>query len=301
MPRQRPAGFLDGEGDASRFWPACDYPSSEKMVLSVHGIDFWVETEGTGQPLLLLHGGPGVDHRSLHPGLSILASHCRLIYFDLRGHYMSGEPPSNSEYGLSFDADDAEAIRAELGLGPLHVLGHSYGAIVALELARRHPASVRSVMACSCPVGLSDVEVEKRLGTDSASIAVDVAVSEEQRLANYLSFYHHRPVDRTTRAYAVLVEESFRTAKNRRMLESREEAGAADIDWLPLLDQVRCPVLFLGGEHDPLVDGLLLRQHCSNRSHMRSTVIPEARHEIFTDQPWVFRREVLRFVGDADE
>jgi pimeloyl-ACP methyl ester carboxylesterase len=229
----------------------------------------------------------------------VLAAEFRLLYFDLRGHYMSSAPRSPSDYGVDFDADDAQAIQRAMASRPVHVLGHSYGSIVALEMARRHPEAVLGVTACSCPFGLGDADVEARLDADARSQAVSEAEGEEARRSAYLSFYHHRPVDLVTARYARLVEESYAAARNRQMLADREAAARVEPEWEAFLDEVRCPVLFLFGQHDPLVDPGRVRDACEGQPLWKAVEVPDARHEVLSDQPWICRAEIIRFVEEC--
>jgi proline iminopeptidase len=121
----------------------CDYKTRKRNVRA-GGVTFRIQEEGPGEALLLIHGGPGVDHRSLHPGMSCFAPYRRLIYVDLRGHGASSEA---KRYGLTVDADDVEALRRALGFGPLDVPGRAYGGAVALKWAARHPRGARRAIA----------------------------------------------------------------------------------------------------------------------------------------------------------
>src|SRR5687768_12845874 len=91
----------------------------------------WYEERGSGDPLVLLHGG-AVDARFFEHNLEGLAGHFRVISTDLWGHGRTAdrEGPFSLE---SFASDVAELIERIAG-GPAHVLGHSIGATVALTL-----------------------------------------------------------------------------------------------------------------------------------------------------------------------
>ncbi|MGH2583548.1 MAG: alpha/beta fold hydrolase [Dehalococcoidia bacterium] len=72
----------------------------------------------------------------MHPSLDPLDDTFRLVYYDHRGNGRSGRPPIHTLFFEQF-ADDADALRAHLGLGRIAVLGHSYGSFIALEYALR--------------------------------------------------------------------------------------------------------------------------------------------------------------------
>ena len=106
----------------------------------------WYDEHGSGDPLVLLHGG-AVDARFFEHNLDGLAEHFQVISTDLWGHGRTAdrEGPFSLE---SFATDVAELIERVAG-GPAHVLGHSIGATVALTLAMRRPELVRSTIQIS--------------------------------------------------------------------------------------------------------------------------------------------------------
>lgn len=107
--------------------------------LQIRDVSLYVKVMGQGYPLLLMHGGPGLDHTSLLP-LQPLADHFTLIFYDQRCNGRSnGEVTSMTFENLTADA---EALRQELGIDQWAVLGHSFGGNVALEYALRYPQSL---------------------------------------------------------------------------------------------------------------------------------------------------------------
>src|SRR5512139_4012854 len=109
------------------------------ITLCIRDVSLYVKIIGRGDPLLLMHGGPGLDHTSLLP-LQPLADQFTLIFYDHRcnGRSEGGEISSMTFENLTADAD---ALRQELGFDRWAILGHSFGGNVALEYALRYPQS----------------------------------------------------------------------------------------------------------------------------------------------------------------
>ncbi len=106
----------------------------------VNGTDLHVETVGTGPPLLLLHGGLGLDHTYFRPYFDQLADVATVVYYDHRGNGRSARPADYpSEMTLEALVADAVALLDELGFERATVLGHSYGGFIAQLLAIAHP------------------------------------------------------------------------------------------------------------------------------------------------------------------
>jgi proline iminopeptidase len=114
--------------------------------IQVNGKKIWYESEGAGEPLILIAGGPGFSHAYFHPFLSGLADSFRVIYFDAYGTGKSDRAKSKKEYSLAAAVEDLEALRKSLKLEKINVLGHSYGGFVAQIYAVKYPNSVKRLI-----------------------------------------------------------------------------------------------------------------------------------------------------------
>ena len=105
----------------------------------------WIETEGTGEPLLLLPGGPASSHLVFHPFFSELDGY-QVIYADYRGRGRSAPVADPADVTFVGDVADVAALIRSLGLGAVNVYGFSYGGMVAIALALDHPELVKSLV-----------------------------------------------------------------------------------------------------------------------------------------------------------
>lgn len=105
--------------------------------MSIRDVSLFVKVIGHGYPLVLMHGGPSLDHTTLLPLLP-LADHYTLVFYD---HRCNGRSVGAGVETMTWDnlVADAEALRQALGFERWAVLGHSFGGHVALEYALRHP------------------------------------------------------------------------------------------------------------------------------------------------------------------
>jgi proline iminopeptidase len=114
--------------------------------VTVNGARLWYESEGSGAPLILISGGPGISHDYFHPYFSTLRDSYKIIYFDAFGRGKSDRAKDRRAYTLARDVEDVEALRKALGLGKINLLGHSYGGIVAQAYALQFPDSLRRLI-----------------------------------------------------------------------------------------------------------------------------------------------------------
>lgn len=126
--------------------PPEPYHHPQGNYVSVNGARLWYESEGSGEPLVLISGGPGFPHDYFHPFLSSLSKSFRVIYFDAFGRGKSDRAHDSREYTFDRDVEDVEGLRKALALGKITVLGHSYGGMVAEAYALRFPNSLHKVI-----------------------------------------------------------------------------------------------------------------------------------------------------------
>jgi proline iminopeptidase len=140
---------------ASVFWTLALFPSvygqtpvthPEGAYAQVNGAKLWYETEGQGEPLVLVAGGPGDSHSEFHPFFSRLADRFQIIYFDALGVGKSDRATSAKEYTFAREVEDLEGLRKALGLSRMNLLGHSFGGMVAQAYALKYPQSVKRLL-----------------------------------------------------------------------------------------------------------------------------------------------------------
>ena len=112
----------------------------------VEGVKLWYESEGRGEPLLLIAGGPGFSHSYFHPYFSALKNSQRVVYYDAVGCGKSDRATPSRAYSFAGAVDEVEGLRRALKLGKMNVLGHSYGGFVAQAYAVKYPGSVKRLI-----------------------------------------------------------------------------------------------------------------------------------------------------------
>jgi proline iminopeptidase len=226
---------------------------------------------GHGQPVIVLHGGPDFDHGYLLPDLDRLAEAFRLIYYDQRGRGRSVEHVVAEEVTLTSDIDDLDAVRRHFQLESAVLLGHSWGAVLALEYALRHPTRVSHLILMNpAPASASDVAMfrktyAQKLGADmdrQREIMASTAYQEGDPEAVTARYRLHfkpalkRPEDferlmATMRAgFARQGKEGIlkaRAIEDRLMQDTWQVQG---YDLLPQLRNLRIPTLVICGDHD---------------------------------------------------
>ena len=107
--------------------------------------------KGQGEPLILLHGGQG-DYRAWPKQIEAFAPGYRVISYSRRYHYPNANKLNSTNHSAIIDAADLAGFIKELNLGPVHLMGTSYGAFTALTFAIDHGEMVRSMILAEPPV-----------------------------------------------------------------------------------------------------------------------------------------------------
>ncbi len=126
-----------------------DQYKMEEGFVDSHGVLIYYKSLGKGDPLVILHGGPGATHDYFLPYLLPLARHNRLIFIDERGSGRSQKLQDSTAYTLDNMAEDVEAVRIVLSLGKISLLGHSCGGVLAQTYALKYQQNLSNLILCS--------------------------------------------------------------------------------------------------------------------------------------------------------
>lgn len=233
-------------------------------MLSLDDARLFYEVVGTGDPIIVVHGGPGLDHSYLQPGLDALGTLNTLVYYDQRGTGRSSAALDSATINLDAFVADIDAIRRTLGYDQVGVLGHSFGALVAIEYAIRHPEAVRALILMSPvePGGrYRDATAERRRAR------VDEEDAEEMASLRSTEGFAARDPATLSRFYRVGYRASMRdpdrveeltldlaapTAKNGQDVARLLGESMGTVDWWDRLGEVSAPTLVLHGRYDLL-------------------------------------------------
>lgn len=131
----------------THYLSAQSFPDSRKdgKYYTVNGAKIWTVSLGKGDPIFLVAGGPGGSHIGLRKFDSLSRNHT-LIYYDGFGRGKSDTAKNVTEYSLTRDIADLEALRSAMGFQQITILGHSYGSVVAQGYALRFPENVKHLI-----------------------------------------------------------------------------------------------------------------------------------------------------------
>jgi len=227
---------------------------------------------GRGEPLIVLHGGPDFDHNYLLPDFDKLSDAFHLYYYDQRGRGLSAYPFEPADVTIESDVEDVWRVMRSFHLSTGIIVGHSWGTLIALEFALRHPERVQKLVLMNpAPVNGKQRAVlvdayRKLLGPDDLerqrAIVAGAAYKEgnpDTVAARYRIHFGHsfsRPADFERLMAAMkqaFIDQGPLGILEARAVEDRlvaETWGDSTYDLLPRLRTLDVPTLVIGADKD---------------------------------------------------
>jgi proline iminopeptidase len=283
----------------------------------VNGVRLWYKVAGKATPgappLLFLHGGPGYNSYSFEAQAGrALEGRLRMIYLDQRGSGRS-ERPWSGAYSVAAMVEDIEALRKQLGVPKLALMGHSFGGALALEYAAAYPQHVASMVlvsaasdipaACAARVAF----LEKRYGAELAKARSAAAERKETPDDCFFAFNavgdaaRERVNDETMFPDLKLAREQKDIDAQSGLRNTGELGGALwNSGFLSYrfsgVARLTMPVLVLAGTEDHAIGLPPQRALAGRLPKARVAEYAGAGHFLYLDAPQRFTRDVADFV-----
>lgn len=286
--------------------PLCDRLKLSKDRVNVGDCELYCEQEGSGPPIVLLHGGPGATHHCFHPAFSQAGGFARVVYYDQRGCGASDYKPG-AGYSLDQAVADLDGLRKALKIDRWVVLGHSYGGLLAQCYAVKHPESmtglvlVGSSTATAVPLDPTrqfdylSPEERRRIG----EIHRDGRLSMAQNVYN--AFLNG---DWKRQNYYKPSQERFAQIalyewKHDPLFRSRVGQDAANVDLSGAFEQLPVPTLIVEGKWDLTWNTDKPKKLLRNHPNAKLVMLDHSSHSPFDDEPGEFFATLKAFVQGA--
>lgn len=250
-----------------------------------NGLSFNLERRGSGEPLLFL-GGTGWDLRDRpNPLDGPLAKQFEVILFDQRGMGQSDKP--ETVYTMADYAADAAGILDALGIAKAHVVGFSFGGMVAQELAILHPAKVCKLVlvgTTSGGAGGSSYPIHEFLDLDAETRARRGLEVMDNTFTPKWQAENPKEAARLVRERMILAarraDDAALEAGKRRQLKARAEHDCYD-----RLHLIKAPTLVIAGDRDGQAPVELARNLTARIQGARLVEVPGAHHTLLGGGP----------------
>jgi proline iminopeptidase len=295
----------------------------EEGFVDAHGVLIYYKTLGQGEPLVILHGGPGASHDYLLPYLLPLARENRLIFIDERGSGRSQKLENPSGYTVENMVEDVEDVRQALDLGKISLLGHSCGGVLAEAYALKYQENLTCLILCSTFHSTAKMnEVFKKMKEKMApELLARIEKMEKEGLYGHGKDYEK---GRYTSEYMVAAwgegyfpylyqnhpDANYDPVANglmawdvyREMWGSDGEfvinGNLKSVEYTDRLSTITVPTLITVGDNDECAPSLSEEMH-QKITGSKLVVFPKSGHMTFVDQPDLFIKTVNEFLNPS--
>jgi pimeloyl-ACP methyl ester carboxylesterase len=266
--------------------------ASKTGRVAIHGVDYYYEIYGKGEPLLLLHGGL-MSLEMFSPVLPAFTKNRQVIAVDLEGHART--PLGDRPYKLETQGDDLAELVQQLGHEKVDVIGYSLGGGVALRMAIQKPERVRRVVLVSVPY--ADDSFYPEIKAQQAHVNAAAA-----------------PMMKETPMYELYTALAPKPEEFPKLLDTLGNYMKQKFDWSAEVKALKVPVLLVYGDSDMfrpehqikfyqllgggLKDGGWQRE---NMSHNRLAILPDVTHYDIFDSPQLVPTVALPFLNSEIE
>ena len=270
------------------------------------------EPDSFTDTILALHGGPGAHHEYLLPLADLAKRGYRVVFLDQLGCGRSERSPDASVYNVEHNVEEVEGIRKELGLGRIHLMGSSYGGLLALAYAIQHQEHLKTLVTIG---GLADVPYTvsemRRLIRELPKVSRaaikkygDLGYYSDPKYLKAVHQFYHRHVCRLPKwppeISRVLTETNLDVYGRMNGPNEFTIIGTIkDLDLTPHLSTIRVPTLVTGGRFDEVTPNVA-RQIRDHVPGARQVTFEKSSHVPFWEERPAFMKEVAHFLNSHD-
>jgi proline iminopeptidase len=310
----------NGNAFAQEGQPSSNVYALHDGFVDANGVMIYYVTLGRGEPLVIVHGGPGASHDYFLPHLLPLARHNRLIFIDERGSGRSEKLEDSAGYTVENMVEDVEAVRQALGLGKISLLGHSYGGALAQAYALKYQKNLTHLIlgsTWSSTVALNQVfvrmkekmpaELRERINHLEAQGLFGHGLDfQKNRYTNeYMTaawgegYFPYLYQNRPDPNYDPVAGGNVSWDLYREMWGSHGEyvvdGNLKSVEYTERLAGIKVPTLILVGDHDECDPSLSEAIH-AKIAGSKLVMLPKAGHMTFVDQTKMFLDAVNGFL-----
>jgi len=279
---------------------------SEEGTKEINGTKLYYKVVGKGEPFLVIHGGPGLNHKYLFPNLQFLTDRYQLIFYDQRASGRSSLELDTNSVTIDNFIQDIDELRNIFGIEKLNIMAHSWGGLLAMKYAIKHPENTKSLILINSVGASSEIGIianqilsERFTIEDSINRAEIIQTNDfKNREPNAIEalmkigfkhqFFNTVFIDSLNLS---LNEDYIKTSQ---LLQNLAK-DLTEYDFHSELKKIQSPTLLIYGSHDPLTELAGTRIYESiDKSEFK--ILNNCGHFPFIEKKEEFKRTVIDFI-----
>lgn len=283
-------------------------------TIEINGVNHFIKKIGKGEPVVVLHGGPGLFHNYLVANFEKLAEKYQIIFYDQRGCGKTDFPKDTTSITIQNFVDDLEAIRVHLKIEKMNLAGHSWGAILAINYAKQFNNNLNKLILIS--PAPANTEYFDQMFKNMQNKRKDEDIKEMVKIMSSKEFDDRNPEavlsaikigDKVNLADQTKIDALYSSmtftaasANNMLLVNSIMEKNFFDYNITKDMNLITCPTLIILGDLDnvPFASAQLLQD---NIKDARLEVLQHAAHYPFFEAQKEFTTAIKNFLNPEYE
>jgi proline iminopeptidase len=277
-------------------------------VRQINGRGIYCRAIGTGEPLVVVHGGPGLAHDYLFASFSRLAKKRRLVFYDQMGSGRSEAFRQDGKVGMDDLVAELEGVRKDFGLERFDLAGQSWGAIIAIHYAIRYPQNVKRLLLLEPAPGSSEYlpafqkTIMDRLSPEdketlaaygkNPALASDPVLCRKWMNLRFKAYYF----DPARQDMGKL--DYFDGERVKKFFASSAMFGPylLNFDLYETMKGIACPALIVHGDHDPVPTAAVERMALALKN-AELKIVRESGHFVHVEKAEEYFGAIEAFLG----
>ena len=282
----------------------------EEGFIETNGTNLYFKTLGTGEPIVVLHGGPGFDHQQFMPHLDELAGQHKLIFYDQRGTGRSEGPVDSNSITIENFIEDLEGIRKAFGIEKMNLLGHSWGGMLAMHYSILHHDKLKSLVLASTAASVQSFSdtgaaITSRRDPEDTALLESIHASESfkendpKAIELFWDVYfrvHFQDPDMASQLHTPVTANTIRYSND---VAGYILASVGQFDLHDALESVDVPTMIIHGDLDLMPVSYARKIHRS-LPDSQLVIVEGSGHWVFVDGRELFTESISDFLERTD-
>jgi proline iminopeptidase len=239
-----------------------------------NGINTYYKIIGGGEPIIVVHGGPGMAHNYLVPKFKRLTNNFKVIFYDQRACGKTNGEGNPDKITINNLVKDLETLRISLGIEKMNLVGQSFGGLIALNYAIKYTQNLKNLIILESAPASSDYEAEfentimERFTKKEKEKQSQIKESEgfknhdpEKHIEYYLSLFKAYFYDKTYHKELNFNYFTKEMLKKNAISDPMFDKYIENFDIYDGLKKITCPTLIIHGKYDPIPYQAIERMH----------------------------------------